>query len=471
MTPDRPRWIARLLAALLMFAAAGAGGGAGATELVGERGAPITIEVSKGQLLRLERAADTVFVADPEIADVQVKSPRLVYVAAKSQGETTLYAVDEDDQVLVARKIIVSHNLSRLREALRRIMPRAPIDVMAVDGALVLTGAVSSPVEAEAVHRLATAFVPDEQRLMNQLTVEGPTQVNLRVRIAEISREVIKQLGINWDVVAISGNFLFGIATGAPVLNAAGQFIARNNDTNSLFFNYNNNGGGRDVNGLIDALDEDGLIKILAEPNLTALSGETASFLAGGEFPILVPQTENLVTVEFKEFGVSLAFSPVLLDSGRISLRVRPEVSQLSTNGAVELQGFVIPALTTRRAETTVELASGQSFAIAGLLKNNITHDVEKLPGLADLPILGPLFQSDRFQREESELVILVTPYLVRPVTEAQMASPTDSFTPPNDIDRIIFGRNAKASDPVGQPAPLGPDGTRLRGPGGFELQ
>ena len=443
-----------------------------AAEIVGNDGAPLDLEVNKGQLIRLDGPADTVFVADPEIADVQVKSPRLVYIAAKKAGETTLFAVDENDGILLSRKITVSHNLSRLRAALRQLLPRAPIDVIAVDGALVLTGSVGSPVQADSVYRLAASFVQNDDELLNQLTVQGPTQVNLRVRIAEVSRQVIKQLGINWDAVTISGNFIFGLATGNPVAGLTpGSFLTRNNSTNSLFFNYNNNGAGTDINGLIDALDEDGLIKIMAEPNLTALSGETASFLAGGEFPILVPQTDNLVTVEFKQFGVSLAFTPVLLDNGRISLRVRPEVSQLSTNGSVTLDNFVIPALTTRRAETTVELASGQSFAIAGLLQNNITHDLDKLPGLADLPILGPLFQSDKFQRDESELVILVTPYLVRPVAEASMTAPTDGFAPPNDIDRIILGRNARPHPPEGRAVPLGPDGSRLRGPVGFELE
>jgi pilus assembly protein CpaC len=213
------------------------------------------------------------------------------------------------------------------------------------------------------------------------------------------------------------------------------------------------------------------VLSILAEPNLTALSGETASFLAGGEFPIPVPQEDGKVTIEFKDFGVQLAFTPVVLDRGRISLHVGPEVSELTTTGAVSINGFVIPALTTRRAETTVELGSGQSFAIAGLLKNNVDHDVSKFPGLGDLPVLGSLFRSDSFRNDETELVIIVTPYLVRPVSDPGMAVPTDGLNPPNDAERIFLGQiDGEPSTADQGNAETGMDDQQLAGSVGFML-
>ena len=221
---------------------------------------------------------------------------------------------------------------------------------------------------------------------------------------------------------------------------------------------------------LLDALDKEGLITVLAEPNLTAVSGETAEFLAGGEFPVLVPGNNGRVTISFKKFGVSLAFTPTLIGGSTISLKVKPEVSQLSSTGAVEVSGFVIPALTTRRAETTVELGSGQSFAIAGLLQNNITRDIERFPGLSDIPVLGSLFRSDQFKRDESELVIIVTPYIVRPVSSQLLALPTDGLTPPTDTDRVLHSRLYRPTLGRRPSGPSGRGANGLVGPVGFML-
>ena len=410
---------------------------ASAAEIRGTAEAPIVLEASKGTLIRLDRAASTVFVADPEVADVQVKSPRLVYLMAKQPGETVIYAVDREERVLLNQRVSVSHNLSRLRATLKSMLPGSDVEVETMDKTLVLSGRVLSARDAEAAQRLAMRLVKDEKDLVNQISVVAPNQVHLRVRVAEVSRDILKQFGINWDAVFRTGNFLFGFATGLPAVNALGQSLVRNNGTNSIVGGFRN--GSIDLNGVIDALDDEGLITILAEPNLTTVSGESATFLAGGEFPILVPENDK-ITVEFKQFGVSLAFTPVLVGE-RISLKVNPEVSQLTTTGAVQLAGFTIPALTTRRAETTVELGSGQSFAIAGLLQNNITRDVSKLPGLGELPVLGGLFRSDRFQRNETELVIIVTPYIVRPVDSKRLSTPTKGLTPPNDTDRLYRGK------------------------------
>ena len=459
-----------------------------AQRIVPPNGAAIELEVDKGTLIRLERNADTVFIANPDIADVKVKSPKLIYVHAKKPGETSLYAVDEQERVLFNRPVIVRRDVERLRQSLRQLLPNSTVDLLPVDGVLVLTGSVNTALEAEEARRLARPFVNDDNELISRIRVEAPNQVNLRVRVAEVSRNVIRELGINWDSIGRVGSFAFGLATGLPATNlpffvapqpgspGATAFRPRNPSadgsiSNSGMFGFNNR--NFDVNAVLDALDQNGLVTVLAEPNLTAMTGETASFLAGGEFPIVVGTNINQVSIEFKPFGVALAFTPVVLDSGRISLRVRPEVSQLSSLGAVEIQGFSIPALTTRRAETTVELGSGQSFAIGGLLQNNITDTLRSMPGLGDIPVLGALFRSNRFQRNETELVILVTPYLVRPISEPGLVSPPDGVTPPNTVNFSIRG----PSEPNTGAAPLAPPSTpaslgsgQLIGPAGFIL-
>jgi len=444
---------------------------------------PVELEINEGRLVRLQRGASSVFIANPEIADIQVKSSKIVYVFGKKTGETTLYAVDEGGNVLLNSTVHVSHSLARLRRAVRDLLPGNPIRVTSVDGALMVSGHVASSLEAEELRRLASRFVTEEGELIYRLNVTGPNQINLRVRVTEIQREVMKEFGINWDILGTSRDVALGIATGNPIVAGgalgiadpalrAGSFATRQSFgqtmTNSLFGSASK--GGLDLNAMIDALEDEGLITVLAEPNLTAVSGETASFLAGGEFPVLVPQDENTITVEFKKFGVSLAFTPTILDNSRISLRVRPEVSQLSDNGAVILNNISIPALTTRRAETTVELGSGQTFAIAGLMQNNVQNSVSKFPGLGDLPIIGSLFRSTSFQRNETELAIIVTPYLVRPVSAGRVLGPTDGLAMPSDFERIVEGRVFKDVAPEKNGKVIRPRKPRLVGPAGFSL-
>jgi pilus assembly protein CpaC len=431
----------------------------------------IGLEINKGTLVRLTQPAATVFVADPEVADIQMKSPGLVYVFGRKAGETALYAVDERERVVLNTTLVVSHNVSRLRQALRAVAPDADIDAISVDDSLILTGVVQTPVEAENIRAVAVRFAPQPGALINQIRVIAPNQVNLRVRVAEVSKETLKQFGINWETITrLGSNVLFGVGFGRDFIS--GSVIPRAGELNTLALGYRN--GSQDINAAIDALATEGLITVLAEPNLTALSGETASFLAGGEFPIPIAQAgsnnTSSISVEFKTFGVGLAFTPNLLDAGRINLRVRPEVSQLSTAGAVQLSGFTIPALTTRRAETTVELGSGQSFVIAGLLQNNTTQDISKVPLLGDLPVLGALFKSDRFRRNESELVIIVTPYIVRPISANRIAAPTDGYVAPSDVERILQGNGYRQQLPDNGETPRTKDGQGLVGPTGFQL-
>ena len=377
-------------------------------------GEPLMIELSEGQLLRLDRAMASVFIANPAIADITAKSERLLYLFGKTVGTTTLFALDANENIIANVTVSVTHNLSRLSRALDELVPEGDIDVSSVDGAIVLAGAVATATESEDARRLAARFLSEGEEVINRLAVTAPNQVNLRVRIAEVSRDVINQLGFNWDIFVDSA-FDFGLQSLPPVAGI-----------NTIF--AGGDIGDASIDALIDALAEDNLVTILAEPNLTALSGETASFLAGGEFPIPVSQDADTITVEFKQFGVSLAFTPTLLGRSRISMRVRPEGSQLSTAVQVLAGGLSIPSLTTRRAETTVELATGQSFAIAGLILDNTRQENRKIPGLGDLPILGALFQSDRFERNETELVIIVTPYIVRPVNPGQLRTPVDPY-------------------------------------------
>ncbi|MGH6898571.1 MAG: type II and III secretion system protein family protein [Geminicoccaceae bacterium] len=468
--PGTPRrYLLAFLASLLVGVLTGPAHAqeAEVVEVLGTEGS-VSLEVSKGRVIRLPRPAATVFVADPEIADVQAQSPSIVYLFGRRTGTTSLYAVDENDQMLLRTSVTVQHNLSGLRQSILQLLPASRITVATIDNSIVLDGLVDSPVQAQELRELAQRYLGEEETLLYRVGVSAPTQVHLRVRVAEVSRDVLKELGINWEAIFQNSDFTFGFVTGRAVTDPLNNFL-RSPTADSAFGGWQS--GDDFVNTAIDALAEEGLVNVLAEPNLTALSGETASFLAGGEFPIPIDSDDDGLTIEFKEFGISLAFTPTVLNSERISLRVRPEVSDLSDKGAITIDGLTIPALTTRRAETTVELGSGQSFAIGGLLSSDIENRVRRTPGFGDLPVLGALFRSTRFQSNETELVIIVTPYLVRPVDERQMAVPTDGFRAPTDIERILFGRLHGARLHPGRNGPLGPQGQRLVGPVGFVLE
>jgi pilus assembly protein CpaC len=367
-----------------------------------------------------------VFIADPAVADVQVRSPRLIYLFGKTAGETSFFAIDAADRPVDSFPVQVRYDEPALRAALAASLPAADIGIGMANDALVLTGTLASAAEAEDAIEIAQRFVAgqDRKRIVNRLAVSAPTQVNLRVRVVEISRDIVRQFGFNWDALGSFGDVRVGVMTGNPVIStdSFGGVISRNNGTDSLIGTLKT--GKLDINGVIDALDSRGLATVLAEPNLTALSGVPASFLAGGEYPIPVPQADKVITIEYKRFGVSLSFVATVVDGGRINLAVKPEVSQLTSTGALTISGMTVPALTTRRVETVVDLASGQSFAIAGLLQAKGQQDLRKFPGLGEIPVLGELFRSRRFARNETELVVIVTPYLVRPVDSAAVHMP-----------------------------------------------
>ncbi|MBP6020105.1 MAG: type II and III secretion system protein family protein [Burkholderiaceae bacterium] len=436
------------------------------------------LSVGEGRLIRFDGVAKTVFVADPEIADVQVPSDGAVLVIGKKTGQTTLYVLGEDGDTLIEQRVSVRHNVAEIAGVLRQRFPGLRIGLESAPGSLMLMGTVPDTETVDAISRTLKSYLGEKDDLINRLAISSPTQVYLRVRVTEVSRAVTQQLGINWSAIATPGHFFAGVISGRPFQAITGMAAISggpgggNQDmqfnSNSFYTGagdgYSFLGGyakeGRSIQAMLDVLDKEGMISILAEPNLTAVSGETASFLAGGEFPIPVKQDENSMTVEFKPFGVALDFTPTVLSDDRISIKVRPEISEIDPNSSIVMENIRIPGLSVRRVETTVEMASGQSFAIGGLLQNNIRDISSQIPGLGKLPVLGKLFSSSDYQNNKSELVIIVTPYLVKPSDSSQMASPLDSLRPNTDIEYILH-------DKIGLD-PLKGDVPRLTGTAGF---
>jgi pilus assembly protein CpaC len=355
--------------------------------------APINLPVGYGRILRFDEGVDSVFLADPNVADLKVIAGDLIYLYGKKSGNTNLIALTGDQKLKATMQLRVYVDPTPLTDTKRAMHPTSMVDVAFAGGRIVVVGPNRSIEEATGVDSLAKTFSAPGQLPLNRSTLDGSNQVNIRVRFVEVSRNDLQALGFDWSLLAKSGSFLFGKA---------------------------------DVDVMIEALRRAGALSILAEPNLTAVTGQTASFLAGGETPVPVPSGQgNMITAQYKPFGVSLEFTPTLIGTNRIALRVRPEVSALSRMGAVKIGGVDLPGFTVRRADTTVEVASGQTFAIGGLFQRQMSEDVDKVPGLSEVPVLGQLFQSTRFRRDETELVILVTPYLVKP-TSGRPATPLD---------------------------------------------
>jgi pilus assembly protein CpaC len=447
-----------MLAALLLPAAAEAQGPAPAGTVL-QGGSPLALGAGSGRVVQVSRPVTSVFAADPRIAEVRPASPTSLFVFGVAPGRTTLAALDAEGGVVAQYEVTVrpsAYTAPEAQSVLARVLPGSSARIETRPAGLALLGEVATPQEAERAIAIARGHMSEGQTLDNRLTVLRQVQVNLRVRIAEVSRQVTRQIGIDWQALGNVGRFSASLVTRNSLADAV-------NPANRLAAAWNNN---PDVNALIDLLAQDRLINVLAEPNLTAMSGETASFLAGGEFPIPVGLRDGNVSVQFKEYGVGLSFVPTVLAQNRISLRVRPEVSELTEQGAVRLTSagisIQIPALTVRRAETTVELGSGQSFAIAGLLTDNANTLGRALPVVGELPVLGALFRSDRFQRNETELVIIITPYIVRAQSDPNtLRLPTDRVLPTDDVDRSLLARQ------VGAPR-SGPP--RLPGAAGFAL-
>ncbi|MFW2852889.1 type II and III secretion system protein family protein [Sphingomonas sp. TX0543] len=453
----------------------------------------VQLATNRGRLVTLARPMSDLFVANSEIADVQVRSPTQLYIFGKKAGETTVSATSKGGGVVYSATIRVGNNYDSLGQMLKLAMPEAAITATTMNGVVLLTGTVAQPDDSAEAERLVTAFVGEGTKVVSRLRTATPLQVNLQVKFAEVSRSFIKNIGSNILTRDTTSGFGFGVlsgrspgtisnfnTTGLPMIDASSKFglpagtLSLPFDPRTGNFVYPNSGSqysftqgterttlgfagklfGLDVLQALDLGERIGQVSTLANPNLTALSGETGTFLAGGEIPIPIAQGLGAVSIEYKQYGVSIAYTPTVLADGRISLRVRPEVSQLSSDTAITFNGTTIPGITTRRAETTVELGSGQSFMIAGLLQNSHNNSIDKTPGIGDLPVLGALFRSNGFQRNETELVIVITPYLVKPVNANDIVLPTDGYKAPTDLDRVLFGQLGGGTNGGQRPKP-----------------
>ena len=402
----------------------------------------LTLRVGAGRVVTLAQPVTSLFAADPKVAEVRPASPTSLFVFGIAPGQTTIAALGEGGLPVAQIDLTVqpsTYGSGEVAGIVRAGLHFPGVNIAARPGGYTVTGRAETPGDAERVLSALRPYLGPGQTVDNRLAIDTPLTVNLQVRVIEVQRTVTRQLGINWSA---------SFANAASGFAGAGSIINRVIDAASIpdSFSFGFNGKNGSINAVVDALAQDQLAVILAEPNLTAQSGETASFLAGGEYPIPVSQQNNTITVDYKQYGVSLAFVPTVISANRISLKVRPEVSQLTTQGAVAISNgsltLTIPALTVRRAETTVELGSGQSFAIAGLLSDNSTQNARGIPFLGELPILGALFRSTAYQRGQTELVIIVTPYLVRPVSSpTALTVPTRGVVLSNDLDRILYNR------------------------------
>jgi pilus assembly protein CpaC len=440
----------------------------------------ILMSVGGSRVVNLGAKMSDVVIGNPDVVDVHVRSQNQLYLIAKKAGETTVFATAPNGKVLFSGTVRVGNNLTSIDDMLRLAMPDAAIAVNKMNGMVLLTGTIKAPEDAAEAERLTQAFVGKEVTVVSRLRMATPLQVMLQVKIAEVSKDVGHKIGLNIaSADGTPGGHVSGGTRGFANYTRGTQTVTANSDgTSSVtgtpgFWTFNNafDGGysiggvarllGMDIAAALDLAESSGLSTTLAQPNLTALSGETASFLAGGEYPYTISNGTQGNSIEFKQYGVQLAFTPTVLSDGRISLRVRPTVSSLdfTVNASV-------PALKSRTAETTVELGSGQAFMIAGLLNNETSNTINKVPGLGDIPILGSLFKSRSFQRSETELVIVVTPYLARPINAADVRLPTDGFRNATEAQGLLLQQGqdgisgARGSGPTrapGSPVPVGP--------------
>ena len=418
----------------------------------------ISLGVSKSMVVDFPRDIKDVLIADPKIANAVVRSARRAYIIGIKQGQTNIFFFDAQGRQLAGFDLAVTRNLNGIRTALKQIMPDSDIRVEGIGDGIVLSGVVSSQAEAQQAYDIATRLAESggdggaaggaavaEGKIVNNIIVRGRDQIMLKVTVAEVERDVVKQLGIS-----LSGSLGYG--TNVVNFNNSNPFSAYGQPLNSSTIA----GSIKSVTATLQAMEQVGVIHTLAEPSLTAISGETATFMAGGEFPVLNGFSCTAATgggpstcqpsIEFKKFGVSLSFTPVVLSEGRISLKVMTEVSDLSSNNSLTIsvpgttQSATIPSIRTRRADTTVEIPSGGALAMAGMIQDETKHSINGLPGLMELPILGPLFKSNDYVNQRTELMILVMPYVVRAVASKDLARPDDGFADPSDPAQVLLG-------------------------------
>jgi pilus assembly protein CpaC len=422
----------------------------------------LVLSQDKAAVIQLDQDARDVLVSNPDLVDAVVRTPRRIFLLATKVGQTNAFFFDAQGKQILSLDIRVEKDVVDLAGLIKQALPNSSIQVQAMNDNVVLTGSVSSALESTRAATLAAGFTGDPKKVVNMIAMAGGQQVMLKVRVAEMDRNIAKQFGINLAGAKFVGGTPLALSTGnqfslvgqalSDLSGAQVGQVCANGSTNSNPVGTLINGGTcqikNNVQGQLQALERVGLVHLLAEPNLTAVSGETARFLAGGEFPVPVAKDlQGNVTVEFKQFGVGLSFTPVVLSGGLISLQLSSEVSELTTAGSFTLQGgatgvgLTIPALSVRRTQTTVELPSGGSFAIAGLMQHNTKQTIDGFPGVKDLPVLGALFRSRDFADDQTELVVVISAYLVEPTSEAAFSSPTDGFVAPTDPETLLLGR------------------------------
>ncbi len=432
----------------------------------------IVLPLNKAAIVELPHAAADVLVSQPSVVDAIVRSPRRVYLLGLSTGQTNAFFFDAQGRQILNLEILVERDMDALSELYSRVMPESRIEVESVNDNVVLRGVVQSATEAANASDLAGRFVGNPENVINMLTVRDPDQVMLKVRIVEMQRQLLKQLGVSSSGTFRLSDAAVTLASANTVATTGGLGInSRKVDTGDLEI----------LDTSLQAFESSGLVRILAEPNLTAISGEAARFLAGGEFPVPVGQDDGVISIEFKEFGVGLGFTPLVLSKGRINLKISTEVSEITTEnsffvpGATTVDdqgnltttaGLSIPGLSVRRANTVVELPSGGSLVMAGLLQEDMRSTIAGIPGMKDVPVLGQLFRSRNFANNETELVIIVTPYLVKPTHESNLVDPAEGFVPASDGEAILLGKLVSTYGLAG----AGVSEASLQGPMGFIL-
>ncbi len=409
----------------------------------------VTVGLDKSMLIEVPSDLQNVLVSNPEVIDAVVQTSRQVYLLAKNTGEANAFFIGPDGQRILLLEVSVTRDLSTLHDMFERLIPGSRIRAEMMGDTIVLAGTVTSPADANRAAELAGRFIKSPAGVVNMLDAKSKEQVLLKVQVAEMQRDALRRLGVDLPgAVLQAGSFTFAqviqnsfpvtsqlvpqagaIAPGVPPIVSAGVAVQPTWQA-----------GNQSVTALVQALERSGVLRTLAEPTLTAISGESAKFLAGGEFPVPIAQQNNSISVDWKQFGVSVAFKPVVLTEGRISLTISAEVSELSSDGAVSLDSITLPGLKVRRAETTLEIPSGGTLAMAGLLSDETRQSAEGVPGLKNLPVLGALFRSNDFRRRETELVILVTPYLATHTQARELAKPGDGYAPENSLRELFFG-------------------------------
>ena len=403
----------------------------------------LALGIGKSVVIDLPRDIKDVLVADPKIANAVVRSSQRAYIIGAAVGQTNIVFFDSAGQQIAAYDIAVKRDLNGVRAALKQTLPNADIQIEGVGDGVMLSGSVSSPIEAQQAGDLAARLAGGPEKVVNSIVVRGRDQVMLKVTVAEVARSIVKQMGIDLSATMNYGSSVVTFNNSNP-FTAYGQPLVSGNSLTTSF------GSTPSVKATLRAMESAGVVRTLAEPNLTAISGESATFIAGGEFPIPTGVTctttaagsvgQCAPSIAFKKFGISLNFTPVVLTEGRISLRVMTEVSEVSNDNSISISGISVPSIKTRRAETTLEIPSGGSMAMAGLIQDQTKQAINGLPGLSQLPVLGSLFRSRDYVNNQTELMVLVTPYIVRAVAQKDLSRPDDGFAAASDPQADLLG-------------------------------